>query len=955
MSMSGSGDLATSQVAPEISCRAVSTVALFFERSYGRARLEQAFESLDSGLDLRFVTDPGNFVSFDFLTNFLDALTEASGDPDFPRKSGAFNATPGALGFAYYMLRAVGTPRLCYEQVISLGPTYNKIGRFEIEHSGKRNLRFTYTSSRPERNRRLCELRQGQFASFTTIWGLPPADVVEHACQMNGAPHCRYELSWHPTFKPVVIGVLGAAAGLLTGGALLNPALGIVPATAVGLSIGSSVALALAYRAQSRQKSELLDVQREGMVGSLADLRSKVEEITRLNATLEQKVDERTRELKEKSIELQKALSKQLELDRLKTQFFQNISHELRTPLTLILAPVDSLLEDDDDLDPLARGQLEVVRRSALRLLGLINSLLDLSRIDAGRQRLALDEVDPAMAVAQMVENAQGLARQRGIALRYEGPASLPLVPLDGDKLEKMVANLLSNALKFTHPELLGKRPAEVVVETRIEDERLVIIVRDSGVGIPEGELERIFDRFHQVDGSDQRIFGGTGIGLSLVKDLAEFHCGEIRVESQEDRGSTFTLSLPTLREVYPPARLDRRRAQVDVAVDRRSVVGRQKLSQLIANPGDLALADIAPQPAPAPVTGSDHPERPTVLVADDNRDMLTYLATILARDYRVLTAADGQEAFELAVEHTPHCVVSDVMMPRKDGNTLVADLKKHERTRSIPVILVTAKADIHSKVSGLEGGADDYLTKPFNFQELRARIRNLLQTKALERSLAEKNEFLAKVNFDLMLSKKEVFLQTIEAMAFALEAKDAYTHGHSRRVSILSEEVARGMALSELEIERVRISAVLHDIGKLGIPEEILRKEDRLSPEEQEIIRRHPEIGYRILESVRELSDVNRCILLHHEKFDGTGYPKGVRGLDIPLESRIIAVTDTYDAMTTDRPYRRGLHHDRAIEELRRFSGTQFDPDCVRAFLRLYEDRAPVFPPFPSVFSKAG
>lgn len=933
----------------EIACRVLRAVALQFQDTFGPERLRAEYARLGLPLSLEQAIDPTNYVSFDFLVRFVDALTEASGDPLLPKKAGHLTASPRALGFMYHLLRAVGTPKLAYEKTIQLSPTYNRVGTFTIEKLTDRSLVLRYESSRPEPNRRICELRMGQFASVPTVWDLPEAAIVEHECQVLGAPHCRYELSWQPRMTPVRSALGGGLSGLVTGWALLSGTMGSLESSVFGLMVGGSLAVALGYRSHAKFQQQLLQTQGEGLALSLTDLQQRFDEIQQLNATLEQKVDERTVQLTETTVKLQEALARQLEVDRLKTHFFQNVSHELRTPLTLLLAPLESLIVEGQMPDA-ERLQLETMRRSALRLLSLINSLLDLSRLDAEKLRLSLEDVDPAQVLRSLVDSAQGLARERRIELRYEGPDEFGEVALDTDKFEKVVLNLLSNALKFTAD--TGREPRVVVSLGRDDLERLVVSVQDNGIGIPEEDLTRIFERFHQVDTSEQRRYGGTGIGLALVRELAEFHMGAVELQSVEGEGSTFTVRLPTRRDAYPESRLDRRRVREKVAVDRRADNERRKLAELISNPADLALADLrtAPQQQPVAVTAPD-PDRPRIVIADDHPDMLAYLATILRRDYEVLTARDGEEALRLTREKLPQLVVSDVMMPRRDGHSLVAELKSSPHTRSIPVILVTAKADVTQKVAGLEHGADDYLTKPFNFLELRARIRQLLRTRALERSLAEKNAYLEKVNFDLVLSKKETFLQTIEALAFAIEAKDPYTHGHSRRVSLLATELGRQLSLGEADLERVRISAVLHDIGKIGIPEHILRKEGRLRPDEEAIIRRHPEIGFRILESVKDLASVNRCVLLHHERFDGGGYPESLRGTDIPLESRIIAVTDTYDAMTTDRPYRRGLSHERAIRELREHAGTQFDPDCVKGFLALYEAKAPVFPVFPSVF----
>ncbi len=361
---------------------------------------------------------------------------------------------------------------------------------------------------------------------------------------------------------------------------------------------------------------------------------------------------------------------------------------------------------------------------------------------------------------------------------------------------------------------------------------------------------------------------------------------------------------------------------------------------------------EAAPTVTPPEVAILSGAERPTLLLADDNADMIGYLTRLLRPDFHVLTATDGEQALALATRERPSLIISDVMMPRMDGYQLLRKLRSAEETAHIPIILLTAKSAVAHKIQGLDEGADDYLSKPFNFLELKARVRALLRQRELERMLADKNEYLAKLNFDLVLSKKEVFVQTVEAVTFALEAKDTYTHGHSYRVAQLAGELGREIKLSEAEVERVRLAALLHDVGKIGVREGVLNKPGRLTPEEYLEIQRHPEIGARILEGVRELKDVTRCIRYHHEAWDGSGYPGKLVAREIPLESRVIAVADTYDAMTSDRAYRKGLGHARAIEEIRNFAGRQFDPEIARAFIRRFETRLPDFPAFPSAFT---
>jgi putative nucleotidyltransferase with HDIG domain len=636
-------------------------------------------------------------------------------------------------------------------------------------------------------------------------------------------------------------------------------------------------------------------------------------------------------------------LQTQIELDRVKTNFFTNVSHELRTPLTLILAPVEAMLSGAR-LPADMRADLELVFRNAQRLLRHINTLLDLSRLDAKHEFLRLEEVDVLELVGSLVESGKPLAAQRHVVVGFVTDAPVPRFPVDRDKLEKIVLNLLSNAIRFTDG--TEARPGAVTVRCGVRADRFVCSVEDTGIGIPDDEIERVFDRFHQVQGPASRGRGGTGIGLALVRQLAEFHMGSITVRSRVGEGSCFTLELPMARAAYSAARLDRRQEHVTVPLDRR----RPQAPAAVAL--HLEGARSPPRPVrhtPAPATRAGSAAKQLVLVVDDHREMLDFVASQLADEFRVRVAECADEALRAAAIERPAIVVSDLMMPGRSGTDLLRDLRRDARLRHVPVILVTAKADLQSKIENLREGADDYLAKPFSVAELRARIRSLLEKRKLAAELAEKNEYLAKLNFDLVLSKRQVFLETMEAFALAVEAKDPYTHGHSRRVSLLAEAVARELGLSETECETIRIAGILHDVGKIGTPESVLAKPGKVTAEEYEIFKRHAQMGWRIVSQVKDLDGVARAILHHHERFDGAGYPDGLAGLEIPALSRVLAVCDAYDAMTSDRPYREGIEHRLAVDEILRCRGSQFEPECVQAFLRLYEDAAPSFPEFPS------
>lgn len=621
----------------------------------------------------------------------------------------------------------------------------------------------------------------------------------------------------------------------------------------------------------------------------------------------------------------------QVELDRVKTEFFTNVSHELRTPLTLVIAPLESALRGPRPVPSDLRADLELALRNAQRLLVEVNTLLDLSRLDARRERLELETVDVVQVLQQLVEGARPLASGKHVDLDLVRAGPVPPFPVDRQKLEKVVLNLLSNALRFTDGEEVAR--GRVTVRCGVRDGRFWCAVEDSGVGIPEAELPRIFDRFHQVESPAHQRRGGTGIGLALVKQLMDLHLGSVAVRSRPGHGSTFTIELPTDASLYPADRVAAHRA-------------------------DQAAG---PAPTPIPITRATQgqgrhagavrgagPERPLILLVEDHDELLGYVSRQLAEEFRIQTASDVDAALARVSEEQPDLVVSDLMMPRRPGTELLRELRCRPATRHLPFVLLTARADDESRIEGLEGGADDYLVKPFNPMELRARIRSLLAKGRAERELADRNAFLNKVNLDLVLSKRKVLIETMEAFALAVEAKDPYTHGHSRRVAMLAEHVCRELELGEAACETVRIAGILHDIGKIGMPEAILQKTGRLTAAELDTLKRHPVVGSRIVSAVTELEEVGQAILHHHERFDGLGYPDRLAGERIPLLSRILAVCDAYDAMTSDRPYRTGIPHPQAIEDILRCMGKQFDPVVAQAFLQLYLSRPPEYPSGP-------
>lgn len=400
------------------------------------------------------------------------------------------------------------------------------------------------------------------------------------------------------------------------------------------------------------------------------------------------------------------------ELDRAKTAFFSNISHEFRTPLTLIMGPVQDLRDRLAETDPQVGAELEVIHRNGLRLGKLVNTLLDFSRLEAGRMRASFQPVELAQVTAELAGVFRSAVERAGLAFEIDCPALPEPVYVDVSLWEKVVLNLLSNALKFTVDGSIG-------ISVRAGAGTAVVTVADTGVGVPRHEIPRLFERFHRIEHSWSRSKEGSGIGLALVQELVALHGGTIRADSTEGEGTSFTVELPLGTDHLPADSLSPQHTPLPVVSDIAAPYVQEALRWL-PDP-DLALEDLLPATAAGAA-----PEVPaTVLVADDNADMRDYLTRLLLRaGYEVRVVQDGVAALAAIRAQPPDLVISDVMMPRMDGLSLVTALRADPRTLAVPVLLLSARAGHEASGEGLRAGADDYLVKPFAAADLLARVR---------------------------------------------------------------------------------------------------------------------------------------------------------------------------------------------------------------------------------------
>ncbi|MEX1239275.1 MAG: response regulator [Cyclobacteriaceae bacterium] len=460
------------------------------------------------------------------------------------------------------------------------------------------------------------------------------------------------------------------------------------------------------------------------------------------------KITELKQHIENKNLALEEQSEKLKRMDKIKSSFFANISHEFRTPLTLILGLVNKQIANPEN--PPHLDDSDTIRRNALRLLQLINQLLDLSKLESGEVKLDLSKNDIVQFAKTFTSQFESFASEKKIRMTFNGndlrqETSKPIeLFFDEEKFQKIIINLLSNAVKFT-PER-GEIKVEIMAEKNNTDmvaDVVKVKISNTGAGIPKDSLPFIFQRFYQVDGSSNRQYEGTGIGLALVKELTELHRGRVYAESNEGLTS-FTVELPMSAGANVSMEKENQVALSDIVITAPPVTAKkQEKFELDPAVQDNDLLEI--------------------LIVEDNPDLRSFMRTILASGYKVTEAVDGEDGLAKADSTVPDLIISDVMMPRMDGFELCRKLKSNEKTDHIPLIMLTAKASRENKLEGLETGADDYLLKPFDEEELRVRIKNLIAIRAkLQKKFQQ--EIMQKPEAVKILSLHEKFLEKVKA-----------------------------------------------------------------------------------------------------------------------------------------------------------------------------------------------
>ena len=510
------------------------------------------------------------------------------------------------------------------------------------------------------------------------------------------------------------------------------------------------------------------------------------------------------------------------EIDQAKTAFFSNVSHEFRTPLTLMLGPLEEEIAALATTAPDVVERLSMVHRNGLRLLRLVNTLLDFSRIEAGRVQARYQPTELGAYTEELASNFRSACDRAGLRLETNCLALEQPVYVDAEMWERIVLNLVSNAFKYT---LAGG--ITVGLQESADGQAAVLTVSDTGIGIPEAELPHIFDRFHRIEGQRGRTLEGTGIGLALVNELVRLHGGTITVDSRVDSGTTVAVRIPFGVAHLPPDRVTETAG--------RSTPEGIAAATFVEEALRWLFEDGAPQPAGMLETSNmlvslgkmsvaDGPGRRRILLADDNADMRDYVVRLLRPSYEVEAVGDGQAALRAAVDNPPDLILSDVMMPRMDGFGLLAGIRADRQLRDLPVVLLSARAGEEARVEGLDSGADDYLVKPFSARELLARVRSNLE---LARLRGEARDALQLANERLeqrvaeeiaQRTKAEESLRQSQKMEAIGHLTGGVAHDFNNLLTVISggvETLQRMLATVPLGSEEARVKRALGMIAQ--------------------------------------------------------------------------------------------------------------------------------------------
>lgn len=687
------------------------------DQRFGNTRTDDILEA--AGVTRARVWDDTEWVSLQTCEELCASFHEAFNDPAFFEQIGQLSFQRRYMGIMRPIIQASNSPRFVYKGMLSNIARFNKVGSFEVIEEGPclLDLRYRPKPGAPtEREGLVCAARRGQISAIPTLFGLPPAEVEHDSCLASGDPHCRYHITWRPPvsrWRPLLGFTAGGASGFALATSLGAPISVSLLACAgfaiAGQFVGRSSQIAEKLRISQRH----LDEARGGLIRAAHAHERQYTALVDAKRDVERQVEERTRELDERRAQLAESLDRIWTLDQERRAFFDNISHELRTPLSTILALLDTPL-DGSQPDLNNQELVDSLRRNSMRQLELVNQLLQIARTDAGGIDLQSIPIDLGDLASSVHKTYAASARLRGVTLEVDSAPETPMILGDPSWLVSAIGNLVTNAIKAC------SSGDTVRIVVGYDPEGLSVEVSDDGPGIPEAFLPRIFDRFSQAGDVDARK-GGSGLGLAIVHEAVRLHGGDISVISSQEAGTRFNIRLPRPDSVIT----DNSSSSLDPFLE--------------ALPQTLQPAPRAP----TPISLADA-DAPLVLVVEDDPDLRQYLIDTLRPRCRVMDAADGVEALKVIALHLPDLVLTDVHMPRCSGLELVETLRAHERTRQVPVIMLTAQQRLDDVVRCYEAGANDYLRKPFHLRELLVRVDVQLRMGALRRQIAHRERLSA-------------------------------------------------------------------------------------------------------------------------------------------------------------------------------------------------------------------
>jgi signal transduction histidine kinase len=772
--------------------------------TFGEDALRELLNSY--GLQLQDFVDASAWISLEFVEALLQGMVELAGDPEFFDRATRRGMSAKYIGPLYPLFRAFGSPRFSYNQLARAAGRVNKTGQWVADSLGPGSMRMRWIP-RPgapqEAKPFICRTRFLQLGLIPGLFDLPLATVEHPECALRGNDACVYEVRWQeaPRQHHALVGALvGASIGAACASSgTAAPWLYVMLSAGFALG-GWAIGRVLVLRQEVRRRVKDIDDHNRALDGVTRVNEQRFEELRQAKAEVELKVEERTRELSAASARLSETLAEIQQLDRAKTDFFNNVSHELRSPLTLILAPLQELVAGR--IPPGGENvAFEAMHRSAGRLLRLINQLLDLAKIDAGEMKIALAPVDVMDLVRAALKGFDAAAEEKGVRLELRGPEQqVPPIALDAAWIESAVTNLLANALRLT--------PRGGGVRVRVEHHGgdVSISVADDGPGIAPDEQQKVFERFAQGD-STKRVVGGTGIGLALVREAARLHGGDTRLTSALGSGATFTMVLPT---------------RVDLPLDLREA------STTLA-PAKTAFAESFSEEIETLERGGPSGSATLALVVEDNPELRAFIANVLATRYRVRAVSDGAKALALLKNLRPDVIVSDVAMPVMDGYALCRNLRANPETNTIPVLLVTARTDMNSILEGFDAGANDYLLKPFHGRELLARVdvHVRLRRMAQELALRERHAMLGV----LAASVAHQVRNPLTTLVSGLPAMRARLDGHinQRTFELIDVMIDCAGRIDRLTGDLMDLSRVDREVGGDFRPSDGLRSAIRM------------------------------------------------------------------------------------------------------------------------------